>query len=76
MLDVIDRETVDLPPMPKGYGDGLPKPDAETKPIAMVAPGYFTEDGDRPPWERKRPPRSHTTNASPDNERNGKPPVA
>jgi primary-amine oxidase len=39
VLDVIDREAVELPPMPKGYGDDLPKPDAESKPIAMVAPG-------------------------------------
>ena len=38
VLDVLDREVVDLPPMPKNYGDGLPKLEVETKPIALVAP--------------------------------------
>jgi primary-amine oxidase len=38
VLDVLDRETVDLAPMPKSYGAGLPKPGPETKPIAMIAP--------------------------------------
>jgi primary-amine oxidase len=38
VLDVIDREAVDLPPTPEGYGDKLSKPRAQTKPIAMIAP--------------------------------------
>jgi primary-amine oxidase len=38
VLDVIDRETVDLPALPSGYGANLPKPGPQTKPIAMVAP--------------------------------------
>jgi primary-amine oxidase len=39
VLDVLDRETVEMPPVPEGYGDQLPKPEKETKPIAMLAPG-------------------------------------
>ncbi len=38
VLDVLDREIVDLPSTPDGYGDKLPKPHAETKPITMIAP--------------------------------------
>ncbi len=38
VLDVIDGDSVDLTAMPEGYGTNLPKPDVETKPIAMVAP--------------------------------------
>ncbi len=38
VLDVLDRAAVDLAPMPKSYDKGLPKPDAETKPIVMVSP--------------------------------------
>ena len=38
VLDVLDRESVELPQVPKGYGEDLPKLRAETKPIAMVAP--------------------------------------
>ncbi len=38
VLDVLDRETVNLPPAPADYGEALPKPRPETKPIAMVAP--------------------------------------
>ncbi len=38
VLDVLDRETVDLPPAPKNYADTLPKPHTETQPIAMIAP--------------------------------------
>ena len=38
VLDVLDRESVDLPPAPEGYGKNLPKPNIQTKPIAMVAP--------------------------------------
>lgn len=38
VLDVLDREIVDLPATPDGYGDKLPKPGAEAKPIATIAP--------------------------------------
>ncbi len=38
VLDVLDREVVDLPGVPEGYGKTLAKPGPETKPIAMVAP--------------------------------------
>jgi primary-amine oxidase len=38
VLDVLDRETVELPAAPKGYGVDLPKLDKVTNPIAMIAP--------------------------------------
>ena len=44
--------------------------------VVMVAPRYFTEDGDRPPWERKRPSKNDTPSPSPDNERHDGPPAA
>ena len=30
--------------------------------IALVAPKFFTEGEDRPPWERKRPPKRDSSN--------------
>ena len=38
VVEVIDRETVELPPAPRGYGIDLPKLDKVTNPIAMIAP--------------------------------------
>ncbi len=38
VLDVLDREIVDLPPVPSNYGEKLAKPRPQTKPIAMIAP--------------------------------------
>jgi primary-amine oxidase len=38
VLDVLDREVVELPKAPEGYGDTLPKPAAATKPIIMTSP--------------------------------------
>lgn len=38
IIEVLDRETVELPAAPKGYGTDLPKPDKATNPIAMIAP--------------------------------------
>ena len=38
VLEVLDRETVELPSAPKGYGTDLPELDKVTNPIAMIAP--------------------------------------
>ena len=38
VLEVLDRETVQLPAAPKSYGADLPKLDKVTNPIAMIAP--------------------------------------
>ena len=38
VLEVLDRETVELPAAPKGYGADLPELDKVSNPIAMIAP--------------------------------------